>query len=218
MKSIYTPWGESHSVKEWAPGIISVTTASHGGFILDADALARMPADLRKIKTWAGEGAYEEDCDWAIVALAFPSLFQIEQLDSAVQTVIGSGSDYHKEARAWLYQTLDGSQILKLVNAWRLENREKYQLGGGGTHGKGWLFFAYRLKDNQVVHIVSPDYLTTQHPHTLAEFIGMGAKVLADPDAEIVRERDVSVPAFNEADCGGVWDGVQVTSDADPGL
>lgn len=25
-------------------------------------------------------------------------------------------------------------------------------------------------------------------------------------------------PYFNEADCGGVWDGFQVTSDADPGL
>ena len=35
------------------------------------------------------------------------------------------------------------------------------------------------------------------------------------PHGDAIRRLEVQ---FNEADCGGVWDGSQVTSDADPGL
>jgi hypothetical protein len=42
-----------------------------------------------------------------------------------------------------------------------------------------------------------------------------------DQAAELARKRRAAVqatPTFDEADCGGVFDGFTVTSDADPGL
>ncbi len=42
-----------------------------------------------------------------------------------------------------------------------------------------------------------------------------------DEAAELARKRhaaEQATPTFDEADCGGVFDGFTVTSDADPGL
>jgi hypothetical protein len=34
-----------------------------------------MPEPYRAVPTFAGGNWYEEDCDWALVALSFPELF-----------------------------------------------------------------------------------------------------------------------------------------------
>jgi hypothetical protein len=51
------------------------------------------------------------------------------------------------------------------------------------------------------------------HPETIA--IAKKQKPEPKPLTELWRRR---LDEFNEADCGGVFDGRQVTSDADPGL
>lgn len=68
--STSTPWGASQSTTKWAPGIMQYSTASHGGFHLSPTRNAEMPAALRIDSGW-----YEEDCEWALVAVAFPVVF-----------------------------------------------------------------------------------------------------------------------------------------------
>ena len=65
-----TPWGQSQDVTEYAPGIVFVSTASHGGIKLDRKHNAMVPDYMRCEGGW-----YEEDCDWAIVATIFPAAF-----------------------------------------------------------------------------------------------------------------------------------------------
>jgi hypothetical protein len=77
-------WGAIQFEKTVGPGIRQVETAAHGGYLLDDDAINRMPDELRAIQPWAGHGAYEEDCDWVIVVLAFPQYFTDQEVLNAV--------------------------------------------------------------------------------------------------------------------------------------
>lgn len=78
-----TPWGPADHVRTIAEGITRYYTASHGGFGLSAERVAQMPEKYRSIKTWAGDGWYEEDCDSALVVLSFPEYFDEENREIA---------------------------------------------------------------------------------------------------------------------------------------
>ncbi|NRP21909.1 hypothetical protein LPJGGPFB_05168 [Ensifer adhaerens] len=65
-----TPWGGSQMAIIYAEGVVAHMTAGHGGFHLSADRNATVHPLLRKDSPW-----YEEDCEWAIVAISFPDLF-----------------------------------------------------------------------------------------------------------------------------------------------
>lgn len=104
-----TPWGRADYVKEIAPGLVLVGTPSHGGFWLAPERLAAMPAELaaivpfveRSVGRVAGPHAgrwYEEDCDAALVVLAFPECFPREALESAHAIV----RDFSPAAVVWL--------------------------------------------------------------------------------------------------------------------
>jgi hypothetical protein len=67
-----TPWGPAQVVTELAPGIVRIDTASHGGILLDEVRMAALPSAIAAITTWCGGNAFEEDCDAALVTLAFP--------------------------------------------------------------------------------------------------------------------------------------------------
>jgi len=104
----YSPWGRPDECDEIAPGIWRVFTPSHGGFIISQQRRDRMPPVLRDFQTFAGGNSYEEDCDWAIVALAYPDHFTREQLACARQ-VFGAfkGSDSKYAAVAAAYPFTD---------------------------------------------------------------------------------------------------------------
>lgn len=82
-----TPWGTPDTITETAPGITLYTTPSHGGYHLSPARIASMPQCLREFQPWAGPGWYEEDCDWSIVALAFPQFFPADALPAALKTL-----------------------------------------------------------------------------------------------------------------------------------
>lgn len=67
---ISTPWGVAQSSEVYAEGVVFHSTASHGGFKLDQAPNAAMPTVLRVEGGW-----YEEDCEWAKVAVGIPALF-----------------------------------------------------------------------------------------------------------------------------------------------
>lgn len=79
--SVQTIWGPSQSEKRIAPGITYYETAAHGGYRLSADRFKLMPERYRSIATHEGhEGWYEQDCDWALVALSFPDCFSLDEV------------------------------------------------------------------------------------------------------------------------------------------
>jgi len=67
---ISTPWGMSQGATIYADGVVSHTTASHGGFKLDRARNTGLHPALRIRGGW-----YEEDGDWARVAVGYPDLF-----------------------------------------------------------------------------------------------------------------------------------------------
>lgn len=84
-----TPWGTSQHATIYAEGVICHSTASHGGFHLDAEHNAKVHPSLRTHGGW-----YEEDCAWAAVAQAFPELFTDYERRCADRTI----RDWHPDA------------------------------------------------------------------------------------------------------------------------
>lgn len=83
-----TPWGSSQGATVYAEGVVCHSTAGHGGFHLDADRNSKVDRRLRRPGGW-----YEEDAEWAIVALTFPHVFTSFERRSAEQTVKDSRPD-----------------------------------------------------------------------------------------------------------------------------
>ena len=77
-----TPWGPSQGATVYVEGVVCHSTAGHGGFHLSSDRNAKVDQRLRRPGGW-----YEEDAEWAIVALTFPHLFTSFERRSAEQTV-----------------------------------------------------------------------------------------------------------------------------------
>jgi hypothetical protein len=80
--SASTPWGGSQMAVVYAEGVVAHSTAGHGGFHLSADRNAKVHPLLRKHTPW-----YEEDCEWAVVAITFPGLFTGYERSLADKTI-----------------------------------------------------------------------------------------------------------------------------------
>jgi len=81
-----TPWGYADQCAHIGDGIYSVSTPSHGGYFVPDDLLHRIPSEQQAwAERWSGSrNWYEEDCCWAAVAGAFPTLFPPEALPMAM--------------------------------------------------------------------------------------------------------------------------------------
>jgi len=85
MNVTRSPWGTVQQQYPLAEGIVRVHTAGHGGLVLSDDRLKAMPSKF-KLNVY-GKGRYfEEDCEAALVILAFPSDFTAEQYQEALTT------------------------------------------------------------------------------------------------------------------------------------
>lgn len=81
-----SPWGAVQHITQLAEGIVMIDTASHGGIKVSDDLLAKMPEALRRTP-YSGGGWFEEDCDWAFVAVCFPDAFKAEHVEMARKTI-----------------------------------------------------------------------------------------------------------------------------------
>ncbi|MBP2449813.1 DUF7007 domain-containing protein [Rhizobium leguminosarum] len=77
-----TPWGASQGATIYAEGIVSHSTADHGGIKLSTERNRLVHPMLRQNSGW-----YEEDVEWAIVALTFPRLFTAYEQKCADRTI-----------------------------------------------------------------------------------------------------------------------------------
>lgn len=89
-----TPWGRAQSAQNIIRGVGWVSTAGHGGYRLCSGRNRQVPEYMRREDGW-----YEEDCDWAIVAVVFEELL-LASNDADIKRIIRSGA--HKETlRDW---------------------------------------------------------------------------------------------------------------------
>lgn len=86
--STSTPWGGSQMAVIYADGIVAHSTAGHGGFHLSTARNANIHPLLRKDTPW-----YEEDSEWAIVAISFPELFTAYERSLAEKTIRNTWPD-----------------------------------------------------------------------------------------------------------------------------
>ncbi len=73
-----SPWGRIQEQTTLAPGLLLVSTASHGGLLLSREAAERLhisPKALELGARWEDGWAYEEDCEWAILAWEVPQFW-----------------------------------------------------------------------------------------------------------------------------------------------
>ncbi|MET4493828.1 hypothetical protein [Bradyrhizobium sp. LA7.1] len=77
-----TPWGASQGATLYADGVVCHSTAGHGGFHLSAERNRRVHPMLRSDGGW-----YEEDAEWAVVAISFPQLFTVFERRCAERTI-----------------------------------------------------------------------------------------------------------------------------------
>ena len=80
-----TPWGTVQYRELVADGIVRVHTAGHGGLVLSDARLRAMPTQF-KLNAYGTGRYFEEDCEWALVVLAFPDEFTQQQRDDAQET------------------------------------------------------------------------------------------------------------------------------------
>ena len=86
-----TPWGKPDHHHAIAPGIDSYGTPSHGGIRLSAERLEEMPADLRVLGTFCKRPQwFEEDCDYALVVLAFPQYWEPAAVRNVLKFIEGN--------------------------------------------------------------------------------------------------------------------------------
>lgn len=100
-----TPWGEWNYIREIIPGVFRVSTASHGGYWLNEERRAQMPAVLVEGPPDGAEkpfsvtdtrnGWYEEDLEAFRVVLVFA-------IGNDAAAFPGSAADLHKRATEYL--------------------------------------------------------------------------------------------------------------------
>lgn len=168
-RRISSPWGTPDTAEELVPGIVWVSTPSHGGYWVQPHRFAEMPTPIQATSTFAGQPHwYEEDCDWALVALAFPRLFSPRMLKAAVATV--AQVSYHALAREWLKST-EAEVVHSLIQQYVNECGHLYEVQGY-SYGKQLTVTFMRVdgRKTAVARNVSPDEMAKPQPIDLAIF------------------------------------------------
>lgn len=142
-----TPWGRAQMVKHIAPGIVQVSTASHGGIQLSTERQGEVDKRFPTFIPHAGGRWYEEDQDIAIVILTFPGIFDDIALRGAIRTVnhaVKLERTYHPERKpsdgwsavqVWLNNTHEGMRLQHHVADWERRHADDWERRGMCSEG-----------------------------------------------------------------------------------
>ena len=123
----WTPWRSVQNAEELAPGIISYSTASHGGIWIDKKHQQKL--EKYTINNWLDPSQWwEEDCDWAIPYVLFSTEIQThgkpykftENLMAAYNIVISQHPEFYKQLPESYKQLNEHCWILVKISWWRL--------------------------------------------------------------------------------------------------
>lgn len=162
---VQTPWGIAQSAREFAPGIVFFSTASHGGYRLDENRYAEF-CELVHFANFADDEKrskkllwLEEDCNAALVYLRWPELSTDEQLHDAVATakaaaLWGNGT-WLTLVDGWLNSDSSvlgqASTILARAAQHARSVAHLWQRGSMFTRGRGWEVSFVRGDDRREV-------------------------------------------------------------------
>ncbi len=96
-----TIWGEIQTSHQLAVGVIDVTTAGHGGIIVDKSVADKyLSSEAKKVADFKN-GCYhfEEDCDWAIFAFENPTIVPQQWLQYIENSLNRWNPDYIENAK-----------------------------------------------------------------------------------------------------------------------
>ncbi|MDA9537454.1 hypothetical protein ACM41_15005 [Bradyrhizobium sp. CCBAU 21362] len=143
----HTPWGASQGATLYAEGIERHSTAGHGGFKLSAERNRKVHPTLRSKGGW-----YEEDSEWAIVAITFPHLFTALERGGAERsirdswpdawetifgTVLAPGESYAKDRRSFALTHANDWIVISAITSSRCEGFVECVATPGGRRGAG---------------------------------------------------------------------------------
>lgn len=217
-----TPWGPSQESRQIAPGITFHSTAGHGGIHLDRQHQAAFRKLFPEFKPFAGAPWYEEDCDYAVIVLAFPEHFRHESIRNAIQSVRCS-ANYRESGNYAGWQSvirwLDGDSITaiglrSIFHRVEGEMADTWERGGYCSLGRERKLFPEGTWQVSFTRVRDQSRKTIYMPYPEKQFY-------TDEELAAIERKPAQVaqpPAFRESDCSGVFDGFSVTSDADPGL
>lgn len=94
---VNSPWGNVETRDMIAPGVVFVSTSSHGGALAAPEAQARIPESLRTADGW-----YEEDCELCAVIVTWPEYFDARAVAMA-RGAVASGREW-RMSRGGRYQ------------------------------------------------------------------------------------------------------------------
>jgi len=100
VHNVSTPWGQADYHKHYIDGIDWYSTPSHGGFRLSNERLKAMHPALQQVFNPYYPNYFEEDCDWAKVAIAYPSLFDGKDYTAALMTIKSCWPGIYKQIMA----------------------------------------------------------------------------------------------------------------------
>lgn len=149
----WTPWGQPQYCEANIrnDGLVSISTASHGGLYL-APSLWDAFCALMSYRP-RHDQFFEEDCEWAAVALAFPALFTDADIYNAVRT-----------AECWLKIPIPetAASIRDRFHA-HLVQTGTWERGGCSTAGSAdWRVFMRRVADDMARVVLMRDYPSQQ--------------------------------------------------------
>lgn len=159
----HTPWGAPQQQSCVAPGITRISTAGHGGYHLDAAAVAALPPGLAGFDTFAGgDGCggrwFEEDEDWCVVALAFPQLFEPYEVWCAMRTFECCARTLPRYASAsGRFTGAAREEAERIAAAWFDEHRDHWRVQGYACGAvPGWVVrYEHLSRGETAIRLVS---------------------------------------------------------------
>lgn len=216
-----TPWGLSDRAEILADGITWYSTPSHGGYHLSPERMRQLRAKFPEYKLFAGAPWFEEDCDCVLVHLAFPELYDRQNIGLSIQAARHFLKTFGMTWAEIVRHIDQDPELSAIEREFKELAKTHWQNGGGGSiprdfpeqYRRGWRIQLRR--GAELRNLIAPDYPDRDF-YTDAD--------IADwPDFETIRaqvaaQKEREQAARQIADYGGAFDGFTVTSDADAGL
>lgn len=160
-KIVWTPWGTAERQTILAPGIISVSTASHGGYWLSPERWLHLQSSFR-VDSWAGAPWLEEDCDCNLAACRWPSEFEPGLVYHAYRAVVQGATQYpnFERCKAWLENSgsSDAALARRMHDHFNIENGGLWFKSGLASCQEGWRCWFRRVGDGASRSVILADY------------------------------------------------------------
>lgn len=166
----HTPWGPSQGGTAYAEGVTAHSTAGHGGFKLSAERSSKVHPTLRSAGGW-----YEEDAEWAIVAISFPHLFTASERrcaeatlkdswpdcwEAIFGTILAPGESREKDRRAFEAEHADDWIVVSAITSEQKSGFVECVAMPGGRRGaeeRRFLVPASEYKAGRFGFVIDPD-------------------------------------------------------------